>query len=411
MVKRVEAIYEGGTYELIRDSQTGMWTTEAEALKSELKSNSNIKYCPVMIRATDSAGNITTKTISDQVLGDNLLLSVREIDLFPMKFIIASPSGEEQGYADAEFDVDLGGENDFEMVIKFGAWEQEQCEWGGMIYIPGTEYGGVLEDRETSEKRGEIIWRGYTWRGILSQKIIYPPKNETHLTVTGEANKIIRNIIGKRLGDLFYVSDEDSGLWIENFQFDRYTTILEGLNKMLSTANGKLHIEYKRGDAAESGAVCVRATRINDWSEELILCGENSANIQTRVYKRGINHLVCAGEGEGTERLVIHLYVQKDGTIGETPYYTGLEEREALYSYTSQEDAKKLREDGTKRLRELMNYEKAEITIDNVDVEIGDIVGGRDYVTGMEIRRPVIGKIIKIKNGRATIDYKVKGEG
>lgn len=410
MVIRVEAICREGIYELAKDSQSGLWIAEISELKGP-KIGTDISHYPVMLRAVDENSNVTVKAALGKIVGGSLILAIEEAELLPLKFILASRNGEELGFVDAEFDVDLGETNDFEMEMKLGTWEQEQCDWGNIIFIPGSEYGGILEDRETSDKKGNVIWKGYTWRGLLSQKIIYPPQGMTHLIVTGEANKIIKDIIGERFGSLFYVTSEDSGLQINNYQFDRYTTVLSGLNKMLETVNAKLHIEYKQGDGGESGAVYISAVPINDWSEELMFNGEDSVKIQTRVYKRGINHLVCAGEGEGTNRLVIHLYVQKDGTIGTTQYYSGLAEREALYSYTSNEDANKLKEDGMKRLKTLMDYKKAEITIDNVDIDIGDIVGGVDLLTGMEIRSPITGKIVKIKNGKVTVDYKVKGEG
>ena len=50
------------------------------------------------------------------------------------------------------------------------------------------------------------------------------------------------------------------------------------------------------------------------------------------------------------------------------------------------------------------------MTIDNADLEIGDIVAGYDAVTNTQVIKPVIQKILKIQDGKATIDYSVKGE-
>ena len=50
-----------------------------------------------------------------------------------------------------------------------------------------------------------------------------------------------------------------------------------------------------------------------------------------------------------------------------------------------------------------------EAHINNVDVDIGDIVGGRDRVTGMSIQQPVIGKILTVKNNEIDVEYKLKG--
>ena len=67
--------------------------------------------------------------------------------------------------------------------------------------------------------------------------------------------------------------------------------------------------------------------------------------------------------------------------------------------------------DGTNRLLELANYTEMDATIDNVDVDIGDIVGGRDRLTGMSLKQPVERKILKTQNGKTTVEYKLKGEG
>lgn len=78
--------------------------------------------------------------------------------------------------------------------------------------------------------------------------------------------------------------------------------------------------------------------------------------------------------------------------------------------YTSVEDDAKLLEEGTARLRELMNYKQMDATISDVDVEIGDIVGGRDRITGMSLQKPIVNKILRMNNGIPSVEYKLKGE-
>ena len=82
----------------------------------------------------------------------------------------------------------------------------------------------------------------------------------------------------------------------------------------------------------------------------------------------------------------------------------------ALYSYTSQSDMEKLREDGIKRLKDIMDYKQFDMTVEDVDLAIGDIVSGRDYVTGISVQKPVAQKILKIKKGQISVEYKLKGE-
>ncbi len=77
--------------------------------------------------------------------------------------------------------------------------------------------------------------------------------------------------------------------------------------------------------------------------------------------------------------------------------------------YRKMEVLEKLKKDGIKQLENLRNYRGMEAHINNVDVDIGDIVGGRDRVTGMSIQQPVIGKILTVKNNEIDVEYKLKG--
>ena len=54
-----------------------------------------------------------------------------------------------------------------------------------------------------------------------------------------------------------------------------------------------------------------------------------------------------------------------------------------------------------------MNYKQFDMTVEDVDLNIGDIVSGRDYVTGILVQKPVARKILKLKKGKISIEYKL----
>lgn len=334
------------------------------------------------------------------------------INHYNLRFTSALFDGREVGYLkDGTMDMELGKKNDFEIQIDSNHWNCELYNYGNRIYIPGTEYGGIMNECEVNTENSKMYWRGYTWRGILNNKLIYPPAGSTHLVVSGDANHIIKTIIGDRFGSLFSVSSEISHIEIKSFKFDRYCTILAGLEKMLSSVKARLCIEYVQGKSGEvGGQIVLRAEEITDWTDKIEYSQDGNLNFTTVDYRRGVNHLVCAGEGEGISRTILHLYVQQDGTIGESQYFKGIDEHEALYAYTSVESDEKLKEDGISRLKEMMNYKQMDISVSNMKLEIGDIVGGRDRITGMTLKKPVIGKILKIEDEECSIEYRLKGE-
>lgn len=155
--------------------------------------------------------------------------------------------------------------------------------------------------------------------------------------------------------------------------------------------------------------VHLKAVPVMDYSDYITYSQDYNIDFTIRDYRRGINHLICAGKGQNEERIVVHLYVQKDGSIGKSKYYQGLDERTALYDFSSA-DLEKLEEDGVKRLKELMNYKEVNVEVKDADLELGDIIGGYEQITGTEVKKPIVRKILKIEDGEAKIEYKVKGD-
>lgn len=328
-----------------------------------------------------------------------------------IRFITTKPTGEECGELcdSAEADMDIGNTNDFEVTIAVSDYDTERMGYRCRIFAPGTEYGGIIGDIESISGTRKVALRGRTWRGMLQYKVVEPPAGQDHLVLSGELNTAIRTLIGDRFGDLMVIPEVDTGITIKSWQVDRYVTLYDALQKLVSNYGCRLQIQYAQPEGLEYGYVTVQAVPIVDYSEQLEYSQEEDIYVTVRDCRNGVNHLVCVGEGEKQDRVVLHLYVQKNGTIGKKQYYTGLNEISAVYNYSSAE-ADKLEEDGTKRLKELQNYKKCEMTIDNADLEIGDIVAGYDAVTNTQVIKPVIQKILKMQNGNITIDYSVKGE-
>ena len=146
---------------------------------------------------------------------------------------------------------------------------------------------------------------------------------------------------------VFFSPQVDTGVIIQNFQFDRYCTLLNGIEDLLASVGYRLDIRHKRGEPGIPGWVELQAVPAKMLKKDIT---KTIGLIYTRDYRRGINHLICAGTGEGTDRTILHLYVQEDGSVGEKQYYKGIHERTALYSYTSQSDIEQLRKDGNKAI-------------------------------------------------------------
>lgn len=327
-----------------------------------------------------------------------------------MEVILADKNGKEiRSLLEAEVDVENYKTNDFELAISLEEWK-EDIVYGGRIYIENTEIGGIIRKIKSSTKEKNIYAYGSTFRGMLLKKIIAPAQGEDFRIVNGELNEVLRELIEDcNLSSLFSVPSIDTEVNI-NFQFERYCTLLSGVEKMLSSVGYRLDIKYIKNNA--EAYVRLQAVPQIDYSGRKEFSQDGGLNFTATNDKGGVNHLICLGKGELKDRIVKHLYVQKNGTIGEEQYYTGIEEITETYDYSSAEEPE-LIEKGTERLKELMNSKKFEVDIEEnieTDMQIGDIVGGRDYITGITVKKPIVGKIYTYKNGAEKIEYKIKGD-
>lgn len=310
---------------------------------------------------------------------------------------------------DASLDAELNsGDRDFELALDAEEYTGE-IQVGCRIFVADTEIGGIIGESYSATSSDTLTWRGYTWRGLLEKKVIVPPADKDHYAVDGELNAILRDFIEPMFDGLFRVPDIDTGITI-NYEFDRFCTLLEGLTKMLKTVGYRLEISYNQGNPNESGWVDVFAVPIKDYSDEIELSQDSKLNFRMTDKRNGVNHLVVGGKGDMQDRNVFHLYVQEDGTIGDTQYYTGVEEIMEFYENTST-DTDDLESKSREKLESLMNKQIFEMDVEQleIDVAIGDIIGGRDYRTGMSMKKPLDNIIVVIKEGTVQKEYKLEG--
>ena len=311
---------------------------------------------------------------------------------------------------DAGIDIAIGDENNYEIKVRRDKWRSEYT-FGNVFYVRNTEYGGIIGEVDTNTAEDAISLLGMTWRGMLDKKIICPPTGSDYKTVSGELNLILNDLVAEHFDDYFVVLQVDTGVSLANYQFDRYCTLLTGVTKMLKSVGYRLQIRYIQQERGQPGYIELSAVPIVDYSEQIELSQDSQLNFTFKNCRNGVNHLICLGKGELQDRQVIDLYVQEDGSIGTTQYYTGIQEVAETYEDTSSE-SDELEEKGREKLQELMNSTSFSMDVEtlNMDVAIGDIIGGRDYLTGLYAKKPIAKKIYKIEDGKASLEYEIEGD-
>lgn len=324
-----------------------------------------------------------------------------------MEFIICDASRVEVGrFPDtAVFDFDIGDTNDVEITCEKGL-----LDFGMYLVCPGTEYGALIEEKDLWTNEADETWRGNAFRRFLQEFIIEPPSRQDYMIVKGDAHDVMRQVLDNAFHGLFTVPETASGIEVGTYRFERYTDALSGFTKMLKQKDARIHIEVKQGGSNEPFSVILSAVPIKNLSEEIEYSQDSKIAINLKESRRGINHLVCLGKGELKDRQVVHLYAQLDGSISQTRYYTGLEERTAVYDFSNAESLDELIKSGTDRLKELMDTKTMRMSIQDVELQVGDVIAGRDYETGLYLQKPVVQKIVRMESGTATVEYKVEGE-
>lgn len=320
--------------------------------------------------------------------------------------IVADSSGKElRTLLFSTYDFEVGKEeNSFQIAIK--RQEYEYIPKSGRIYIPDTEYGGLFREIDTTTKQDLIMPGGMTWRGMMKKKIIVPPAGADYATDSGELNAIVKSRVESALPGLFKGSTESTGESVSGYQYNRYCTLEDGLTALLKSKGYRLDIRYSQIQKA----VVVSAVPIVDYSEDIEFSSDMQLNYTMHMQGNGVNHLICLGQGELKDRIVYHLYVDQYGNISTTQYYTGIDEVAEVFDYAGAE-LDDLIQFGKERLQEVMNDNRFEITVDPaMEIEIGDIVGGRDYLSGMSMTAPITGKIVRWEKGFKTIEYKIEDE-
>lgn len=303
-------------------------------------------------------------------------------------------------------DFSIGNTNDFEITISLADWNSN-IKVGCRVYYPKSEIGGIIGGIKTDTATDTITLTGYTWRGLLKKKVISPPANEAYKKVSGDLNDILSQIIGNNFNDIIRAKQSKSGISI-TYQFDRYTDMLSGFSKMLLQKNYKLKIEYIQQEQGAAGFVEVSAVPIFDYSKKIELSQDSQVNFISEQVSNACNHLIALGKGELTDREVIHLYADRNGVVSNVQTFFGVDEVCETYENVSSEN---LKEDALKEFdnRIAKSTFKMDIASLGIDVDIGDIVGGRDYITGISAKKPLFEKIITTENGLTSIQYNLEG--
>lgn len=330
-----------------------------------------------------------------------------------MDLIYTNSAWEDIGVIKAgELDMDVGGTNDFELIVPKN--EYPDLGVNSLIYFDGTEFGGIVNGVSFDTEENTLTLNGYTWQDILNHKIIEPDEGEDYYETNAneDAHSAVLNILTRcDLLDLFCVPGAESGILVDEYKFERYTTVYQGLKKMAEDNGAKLIFQKGLIDGENvdtQSKVVISVVPIIDYTTDDYSSDQYSVTISRSP--RQTNHLICLGQGELAERTVIHLYLDADGNVSQTQTFTGIDEITETYENTN-DDENALLEDGTNHLKELYSSDEAVLQLNDSETirDVGDIVVITDYELAIELSAPIARKVLSYDNGYVTIECQIGG--
>lgn len=322
------------------------------------------------------------------------------------KLIYTNTTGQEQGYlVFNKFDIDINGSQDFQIEQPYESWNDDLVN-GCRVFVPETEYGGVVGGFESDSNLSIIATTGRSWRGMLTKKIVMPWSDAN--TLTGDVNTAIGYLLERCTITPLYRPVDGVGASV-SVQIDRHCTLYDALIKVVQSIGCRLSLVYKQQEYGEAGYVEVSAVSAQALTDQVDVSSNYGVNFTAKAVYNGINHLVCLGQGELSARTVIHLYVDANGNISDTQTFTGADEIAEVYA-NSNASADELRADGIKRLNEVMNNTAFDVQPSEINLEahIGDIIGGTDYITGLSVQKPIANIIYTIEGDVERREYKLE---
>ncbi len=279
-----------------------------------------------------------------------------------------------------------------------------------LIYSENGEVGGVLRGVKLAEN-GSITLTGVTWSGLIGEHIVTPEPATAYYTVSGEITSAVETLIEHLgLSDVIEVSGNTSIMVSHTFIGDsggsvsdssRYMNGWSALWQLLYVNGCKVTFTFD----ASNKKILLYVSALDEYLDDetlTVIPSKISATVN-----RPPNHLICLGSGEGDARMVRHLYADEQGVVSTTQTYFGADEIVKVFDASGASNATELVTEGTAKL-ELLLVEAQSLDVhvpENINYDLGDLVGAMDERTGFYASAIISKKIVRISDGVVTREY------
>lgn len=303
--------------------------------------------------------------------------------------------------ANFELDMDSGWgggvDNTFDLIVRDPGVPLPRAAW--RICADGTEIGGRVEGYElrTGRASSELHWTGSTWSGVLGKRLLWPDAGQDYLTLSGDANEVLRGAV-RRLGlaSFFDVPEAAAGRSLSYRCSRDAPDAWTNLRLAMRSAGLRL-------DATWVGGSCrLSATPVTDWrgkvDSDLIDFDLAAALLVT-------NHIKAAGKGELSARQVVDVYADSKGAVGPNKAMAGVFEVEEYYDANNSE-GDDLRDQATDRLEDKQGDGSVTVTVnEGVSFGLGDLVTARHYSPNVTLSVEISSRVTTATGAGVSVTY------
>ena len=279
-----------------------------------------------------------------------------------------------------ESDFEIGEDNNtFEIIVATpteGKLLYIENKIRTRVFADDTEFGGYITGLKINAEASTVTYTGKTWRGMMENIIVEPPKGEDYKILSGNIGTAMQQLPFPTIYEL-----KPCNLTANQFKVDRYITLFDTVKKYLATATPHdvtLNINYSMSYGG-AGVLTAEVVKKINLSEQIEFSQDYNDSIDLTITRDGNTpkRLICLGQGDLKDRQVINLYADNNWNVSQT---VGEGYPCQIYDYGSSED---LLKDSIKHYQELIGQRiQIEVSIDGVSVNLGDIVSARDQITG-----------------------------
>lgn len=315
------------------------------------------------------------------------LIAYRQ-DAEALKFVKIAPIIGNYTYSCSTGLSDLSS-NDFELKMPYSVgdklFEKNQCiSWGN------TEFGGFIKNREIDTDKGQVIYRGLSWRGLWANNY----KGAAPTEVIGNATTHFDNFVSHIPEVSEYVKIRSD---VEGEKANTYNptiSLLNGLDEAcvifdatfgIGISGGKIIFYVKPAKTHRFDASQTKVIFEEDWQR--------------------VNAVIAVNKDLGIESTA---YLQADGTVGTEQHYKGFDSisKPITSSATTAEELYKQAKAELEKNQEII---ATDVFVDIETSEVGDMVTASIAEIGLKTQKKVVEKTIKLINGSANITYTLEG--